>query len=790
MSHCSGFTEKDCLKLYQKAISQMSTITLHVAKVMTIGSPQVGKTNLRHLLLGLSPPTVSVSTPLMKTAETMVSVLPPSEKPGDMKERLLPDKGECLAQICSEKGCVNTDLVYLTSEGGKSKWVGVNEASGLQSFLSFLFTVYTDLKSSAKLASDEKAPDIQVTSVQSVSNMALEGSAPDVQITSQANAPMTSPAFSEVAPQDVTAIAHQLFQLLQHPDVQNVHFPDATLVQFVDCGGQLAYYDILPLFTTISSIYLHVFKLTEDLMDYPIDRIQIHGNECELYSKAISPVTTAQMISRSVMTIKSLAGKKGNLPVGVLQSEPSDPRIILVGTHLDVVEAMSKEKAQMKKKIEDINDTLRKALKSDVCGLEEMILKNSTPPLPSMFFPVNNRLYTEENEGQQSEIAVLAINRLKKRIEDQVSCMKVKVPVKWYLFQLLKTSQSKEGSKPVYKYCELYHSCQIVADVGEFHAMVTYFNALGLFVHLCGEDVKHTEESTCFIFTDPTYLSEAVSKLYQVQFLDEDRCEGGLLNLKRRGLLTKQSLQELQVDDIHLKHSEFMELLVQLFIGAEIESGNGDKNMELFIPSVLTQPTGGQSSVLHSEFLESQPHFVITFKDVAFIPCGVFVGAITRLLKAKTWKLSKESISRIHIPFAVGACDNVRLLDCATHIRVVMAVSDGHKARAYRDTILDAIAKSYCFCFHRKSSEDDQSTSCKECHCSPFLILGLTCRTCRSEANHIALLCLEDSNCKTVRCQETHNAEFLSTEQQLLFQNMEHFVSLLSVKHEGAVSRH
>ena len=773
---CIGFTEKDCLELYKKAISESPAINLHVGKALTIGSPRVGKTNLRYLLLGLPPPTISASTPVIKAAETF-GILPSAEQlSGDMEKP--PDEGKDLAQICSKKGYLSTELVHLTSEqGGKDKWVLVNEASGLQSLLRYL---REHLLNTAKFSS-KFTPEVTHSMVAT-----SDEKSSDMQIILQENDQMNPPLVPELkGPFDTTA--QQLFQLLQQANVQDFPVLDAKLLQFLDCGGQLAYHDILPLFTTVPSIYLHVFNLIEDLMANPTDQIQFDGIEQECYSKAISPVTTAQMISRSAMTIKSLKSKKGNLPAEVLQSEPSEPRIMLVGTHLDVVESMCTERERERKMI-DINTTLRKALKSDAQGLEEMVLKNCTPPLPSMFYPVNNRLYTEETGSQQSDIGERAVVCLRKRIRDQISCVRVKVPVKWYLYQLLEMSQSREGSKPVYKYRELYQSCRkdlVVDNVGEFHTMVTYFNALGLFVHLCGEDVKHTEKSACFIFTNPTYLSENVSKLYQVQFLEEERCEGGLLSLKRRGILTRRSLQDLQLDEVHLKHRDFMDLLVQLFIGAEIEAGNGEGRMELFVPSVLMQPPGGHSA-LHSDLQESQPQIVLTFKDLSFVPCGVFTGAITRLLSVRKWKISKEFISRIHIPFAVGARDAVQLYDCATHIGIAMAVSDVKKVQEYRDTVLNAIAESYCFLFHCKTSKDHQSAYCKECHCNPYLILGLACQACE-EANHIAVLHVEDGDPVTVRCQETDDVEELSDTQQSLLKNIKHYVSVRQLSRNRAV---
>lgn len=760
---------------------------------MTIGSPRVGKTCLRYLLLGLPPPSVSDSTPVVKTAET-VAVITPSQQ--------LSDVDGDLAQRCSEKGRVTADLVHLTSEGGKDKWVRVNEASGLLSLLNLLkedINLHSPAKTFEVVSSTEarlderlRLPDRQTTSeapmipptpeVKNRTKVAADGAgsgALDKQITLQEKAPLIPPVFQKPVPQDGTTIARQILQLLQQSDVQDIIRHDAKLLLFQDCGGQLAYHDILPLFTTISSIYLPVFNLTEDLNDYPTDRFR--DNERELYSEARSPVTTAQMISRSLITIKSVSCKKANLPEEVIVNSSFEPSVMLVGTHLDEVEKKCAERAQTEKTLNEVSDTLWKELTSKTRDLEEMVLRNPTPPLPSMFFPVNNNLYVEEDEGQHSEISVCACECLRTKIKDQISRVKVKVPVKWYVFQLLEMSRKREGSKPVYKYSEFYQSCLkelAVGNLGEFHTMVTYFNALGLFVHLCGEDVEHTENSVCFIFTSPTYLSEIISKLYQVHFLADDRCEGGLPKLKRQGILTVKSLRDLHIDERHLKHRDLMDILVQLFIGAKIETGNGDEGMRIFIPSVL--PAGGLSSTLHSELQESQLHFVFTFKGSFYIPYGVFTGVITHLQSAEEWDISLECLYRFHMRFSVGTRDFVSLSDCATHIKVVMEVKDEDegKAQKYRDTILDAAAESYCFLFHGKTGKDHQSASCQKCS-NLFLTLGLMCHPCKSEANHIAVLCVADGNPETVRCQETRAFKDLNVKQQLLFQNMKHHVSLM-----------
>ena len=98
---------------------------------------------------------------------------------------------------------------------------------------------------------------------------------------------------------------------------------------------------------------------------------------------------------------------------------------------------------------------------------------------------------------------------------------------------------------------------------------------------------------------------------------------------KQEGRLTEGALQELEVQT---DHDHLMDLLVQLFIGAEIKSHVPKAGRILFVPSVLTNP----DNVTQSE--EQSQCLAITFKDKDFIPCGVFTEMIARLQKTWTGK--------------------------------------------------------------------------------------------------------------------------------------------------------
>ena len=570
------------------------------------------------------------------------------------------------------------------------------------------------------------------------------------------------------------AMIQQLHQELQKPGIATVVLPDAHLIQFLDSGGQLAYHDILPIFVNIPAIYLHVFNVAKELTECLVDELCSAGGRRMFSAK--SALSVADMITRSAMTVQSLAGKKVRLPQEVnCESKLSKPHIVLVGTHLDKLEQDEEDPSM---KLMAINETLCTALRSKLHDLEGMVVTNTK--CHYMFFPVNNK----HQPGKHCKCKhCRAVNRLKKEITKQAmeDAVKVEVPVKWYLWQLLELSQGQE--KPLHSYCELYQQCKeegSVADIGEFHAMVTYFHALGILVHLCEADVGHTEDSDCLIFTNPSYLFENISKLYQVQF--EKSGTQAKITLKHEGKLTKEALRDLKVDEGQLDYDRFMNLLVQLFIGAEVKSDEGVRT--LFVPSVLTNPE--DAVAIGARPLEQFLCLAITFKGTSYIPCGVFTGVAARLQSAPEWKIRTRSSSRMCMEFAVGTEATVTLCDHATHVSMKVDRCDGIRLEEYQEycsTVVKATADSYCFLFHSKAAKDPHDGTCCECRDSPYLILGQTCQMCPTQSSatpktpHFAELKMKKGVPWSVRCHDTDKPKVLSEFEQVTFQNISHYVS-------------
>ena len=805
-----GFTEADCSRLYHKAIRDNPTITLHIAKAMTIGPPQVGKTSLFYHLLGLPPPDVG-STPVIETART-VSVCPSDNAELSDEAGLIPSSGAILSDDHSSDSDDSEDdvgqrVVERSSYEARmcvvaEKWMLVNNDSGILSLLTFLRqkmdALVTPIQSSTievEVASESMVYETNVlpsthkevyreTPIHPSGDTSpiqpLDDASPIQPLDDASPIQPLGDASSIQAPvhkpDSVETMISRMFRELQNPDIADVTLPDVHLLQFLDSGGQLAYHDILPIFVNIPAIYLHVFNVAKELTECPID--ELCSTEGKKKYSAKSALSTADMITRSAMTVHSLADRKVQLPSEVkCESKSPRPCAVLVGTHLDDLVDRDSEY-----KLTAVSGILHKTLQSKCHLLEEMIVPNHKSTL--MFFPVNNMLYVDQSHQLRKHCICKhcrATKHLKRRLTKQAmeDAVKVEVPVRWYLHQLLELSQGAE--KPLYSYSELYQRCKeegSVGNEGEFHAMVTYFHGLGLLVHLCGADVGHTEDSDCLVFTNPSYLFKNISKLYQVQFEEEVKGVGKIM-LKYEGKLTKAALQDLEVQ---LDHDHFMDLLVQLFIGAEVKSHEEDRI--LFVPSVLTNsPVDVTPSGVGIRPQEQSLCFAITFEDKYFIPCGVFTGMIARLQSTPGWEICTHSISRVQMEFAVGTVGNVVMFDHATHISVQM---DRHEEQyqEYRDTIIKATADSYCFLFHSKAAKDPHSGTCSECRDSPYLVLGQTCQKCPTQSSapegpHFAQMMVEDRFPILVWCQALPKPKLLSdnVSELDLFQNMSHYVS-------------
>ena len=672
-----NITKDDCLEQYKKALRENAQVTVCIVKAMTIGPPRVGKTCLRNLLLGKAPPRESSSTSLLKTAETV-----------SMRSS---------STIVSE--CIST-----------SGWEVIDTENGIHSLLKYL--------QDGKHSTISRSTGEDVVSQSGFSTPSQREDDKDDLMASPIVPPHTktrelkhldTASSNEDPAHGEKSFAEQLYQAISHScEHSGVQLLDAHLLQFLDTGGQISYHDILPVFVTTPAVYLHVFNVNEPLDERPIDRIQFKGRR-ELKSVR-SPFTTLEMISRSAVTVHSLAYKKMKVPRLVKEKYEPKPKMILVGTHVDELQLKHKNKAVVEDELNRINRKLDSALS----GLKFSIVPSQNEGAHRMIHPVNNHLYSEDsdrlNVDQQQKSS---IENLRKEIDSIATEMKFSIPVPWYLQQLILTRESKET--PFYKYGELLELCKkngTVKENSEFYAMITLFHDLGLLVHHdVGDEPKdsksHNGDSTCLVFCNPSFLYENISRLYTVQFED---CHGWKLSLKSQGLLKESVLEEIKVDE-HLPRKWFMDLLVTLFIGAEVAvdktSTDARTGRTIFVPSVLLPDKLPNSSSCCNKlsFVFEIPSDIASSRKDTFIPCGVFTGTIARLLSLLEWEVASwEEVSRTSICFEVGHGIYVQLSDLTHYITIGILADedidiDANTCQKLRDIVFDHFQESYKYLF-------------------------------------------------------------------------------------------
>ena len=840
-----------CIEQYKKAVRENALVTVGIVKAMTIGPPRVGKTCLRSLLLGKVPPRESPSTSVIKTAETLSMTTPTRKK----------------STIVSE--CIST-----------SGWEVIDTTTGIISLLDYL-----QQRKRTESASDSECldPPSRYSSVSLPDDEDVASISDDQSLTEsfkeevqeqKEHSHITSSESEDESPGE-KSFAEKLYKAIANSSEQaGVKLLNANLLQFLDTGGQISYHDILPVFITTPAIYLHVFNLNDPLDSRPTDCIQPEGRG--VLKSVTSPLTTLEMISRSAMTVHSLANKNVMLPCLIDEKYYPKPKMVIVGTHIDKLVEIHREELKLEDKLHQISRKLDAALS----GLKFSVIKSKLSEKEIMFHPVDNYLYgkdygntdakrwdtssidskqqdtgsidskpwdtgsvdsmqrdassgdskqwdissidskprdissvdskqrdtgsvdskqrdTSSVDSKQWDISSMdskprdigsvnskqrdtssvdsrqrdTIKTLRKHMEDLAKGMKFEIPVPWYLQQLILTKECEE--KPFYKYGDLLKVCKtnrVVKTDSEFYAMITLFHNLGLVVHHDVGDqptgeAAHNERSTCFVFSNPSFLYENISRLYSVQF---EECYGWKLSFKTQGLLQAPVLKEIGVDE-KLPQQWFMDLLVTLFIGAEVSRF---EERTLFVPSVLlpTKPDSTKSNYPTLSLMFEVQSAYPSHRNDTYIPCGVFTGTIARLQSRVGWRVNHSgSISRTSIVFEVDSGQFIQLTDCNQYITIdVLNDADATTCQELRDTVFDCIQESYQYLF----KEDAQ------------FIIGLPCRR-RDHQNHIAkLTTTARHNRFAVRCLNDSRVPFtidseneLKKEEVNIFLNIRHPVS-------------
>ena len=413
---------------------------------------------------------------------------------------------------------------------------------------------------------------------------------------------------------------------------------EKRLLYFVDTGGQEYYHDIHPILITSPSVYFVVFNLMKCLEE---------GGGAKFFRE--------ELIQRPLRSIHAF-GTKRVRQSKFLKIHPSDPKIFIIGTHLDQV-----REARVEEEIESVSSDIQSEL------LTKPYNRFLQPdPSDLAFWPIDNTLAGKplDEDSEDSEY----ICDLKSEAVEGVYDAEVTVPLSWLILeQTIKTVPEAD----LFPYRQLFNLClkrKLIRSEEEFQTMLYIFHILGLFFFppiLKDAPLRDDE----VVYTNPDFLYRMTSKLlkecrFRESPIAKETCpqQGVIQNYRK--LLSVIGVKE-------NSRESFLNMLQELKIIVKILS----EDLILF-PAAL--PATNQES--SSEAPSSPGPLLLSFTSsrllkVCYIPTGFFRLLIADLAATPTWTLDLDKLSHNSVTFDVGT-GVLGLLERVSFIEMTFTPSD------------------------------------------------------------------------------------------------------------------
>ena len=596
-------------KNLEDVLKTSASVTLKITKCTTIGPPEVGKTHLKCLLLGQEWDPNTGRTDVIRAPEWVEHYIEDSStwKLFERDERMQ----AIFRNIMNKKYQEEKEVLQRGEEKVLKKGIGGG----------------VDTRPINNVGSGGNN-DRTLTTPQPQQRAVLPPHRPE----------KVRKEFSSLSTLDASLEDVMEGNQLSDSELEGNILGEKRLLYFVDTGGQEYYHDIHPILITSPSVYFVVFDLMKCLEE---------GGGAEFFRE--------ELIQRPLRSIHAF-GTKQVRQSKFLKIHPSDPKIFIIGTHLDQVREAGREK-----EIESVSSDVQSELSTKPYN---RFLQ--TDPNDLAFWPIDNTLAGNplDEDSEDSEY----ICDLKSEAVEGAYDAEVTVPLSWLILeQTMKTVPEAN----LFPYRQLFNLCskrKLVRSEEEFKTMLYIFHILGLFffppilkdAHLRDDEV---------VYTNPDFLYRMTSKLlkecrFRESSIAKETCPQQGVIQDYRKLLSVIGVEE-------NSRESFLNMLQDLKIIVKIES----EDLILF-PAAL--PATDQVS--SSEAPSSPGPLLLSFTSsrllrVCYIPTGFFRLLIADLAANPTWTLDLDKLSHNFATFNVGT-GVLGLLERVSFIEVTFTPSD------------------------------------------------------------------------------------------------------------------
>ena len=625
------FTEKaqekaSYTKLVQRAMREGRTKLL-IIKALITGPPGVGKTGIRHLLLGLPPPPSRTSTPLATRATRAISFYRiKADGSGDVTWTELDD---------------DTYLEFIAEE---VKMIELNPSRAVHP------QPATSTTPAATESSAQEPSDVDHTPpVLSPATPLVSSSSPAESVEDTSLPPV---------PPKVEGIASEIVEkLVLNPELSNDSKKVKTFVHLIDSGGQPSFISLVPAFVRGSTVNIVASKLNHSIND----KLQYEYVKDDQHLRQPTQLEKSQLefIEELFRTLTSVKHSKEGSGQG-----SSEPKFLLIGTHAD------KHRRLFDKTLSGKN----RWLKNSLGDLKSMCIKVN--PDGDILLPINTRV-----EKGRSEVA----SSIRQKIVDACSDAEVDIPTRWYVFELEVSGKAKKEGRSVLGLAECIEVGRNLS-MGEEDVIAALLFLDG--TALC---LYFQAAAPHLVFTDPQAILSEVTEILNLSIIDlhlipsqypllsKHIPSDDIDKLREQGLFNKK-LVDIMCSKYRVNEEgkscysvdDFLSILQHLLIIAPVCIGEE----ELFlIPSILS--TNKKIPLL---FCQLPPLVLLCRTRV--IPLGMFSALVVALLVNEQLFALKKILGRNAVRFECKVGGGLmQLVECHAWLTVHF---NGNKLAAAR----------------------------------------------------------------------------------------------------------
>ena len=327
----------------------------------------------------------------------------------------------------------------------------------------------------------------------------------------------------------------------------------------IDSGGQPAYQELLPLFTRAASLNIITLDLSKPLNERFDLMYRIDGKYFPCHSKS-SQLAFFQSAVSTGASFKPL-------DISCISKKPTHSMHLVLGTHYDKVsDATLKEKEEI----------LKSSMSSLESYLQNCVIHQSDD---SIIFPVNTIAASEERAKYSEEICKAIW------LDGSDASLKIKIPIRWFAFELSLPEQSIVSVKEALSIGERYGMKE-----EDTKQALRYFHDVSLMLYY--------PEVTNVVFIDSKPILEILSQLLALTYVNDKNARALILINPVSRIVTNNLKEGFFNEDIfdHLKSkaevfslpefqlSDLMRLLLHLNIITKLED---EQKGHYFIPYAL-----------------------------------------------------------------------------------------------------------------------------------------------------------------------------------------------------------